>query len=235
MSKKVVEQMVKEPRKGFMPMNLQFFAESSGGEPQEPNDPANDPKPGDGSGNPTAGDGGVEVSVESLMAQLAQVKADNAKLKATNDKLCTSEGNLRKQLMAKQTAEEQQAAAEAEQKAQHEEYVKGLENFRDITKASKRYLSMGMDPDLAEATATAEIEGDMEKVTSNLTAFMAARDKKKDEEIRAQYASQMPTPQSGNQTQVDYSQQFQQAISVGDTTAAALAILQEAEANKGTA
>lgn len=233
--KKKVEQMASEPRKGFMPMNLQFFAEG-GGEPQEPDVPAGDPKPGD-NGTPAAGDGGNggEVSVESLMAQLAQAKADNAQLKAANDKLCTSEGNLRKQLRAKQTAEEQQAAAEAEQKAQHEEYVKGLENFRDITKASKRYLSMGMDPDLAEATATAEIEGDMEKVTSNLTAFMAARDKKKDEEIRAQYASQIPTPQSGNQTQVDYSQQFQQAISAGDTTAAALAILQEADANKGTA
>lgn len=215
-------------------MNLQFFAEGGGGEPQDPNDPANDPKPGDG-GDPAAGDGGGEVSVEALMAQLAQAKADNAQLKAANDKLCTSEGNLRKQLRAKQTAEEQQAQAEAEQKAQHEEYVKGLEKFKAVTEASKRYLSMNMDPELAEETATAEVEGDMGKVTNNLTAFMAARDKKKDEEIRAQYASQMPTPQSGNQNQVDYSKQFQQAISDGDTTAAALAILQEAEANRGTA
>lgn len=215
-------------------MNLQFFAEGGGGEPQDPNDPANDPKPGDG-GDPASGDGSVEISVEALMAQLAQAKADNAQLKAAHDKLCTSEGNLRKQLRAKQTAEEQQAAAEAEQKAQHEEYVKGLEKFKAVTESSKRYLSMGMDQELAEATATAEVEGDMGKVTNNLTAFMAARDKKKDEEIRAQYASRMPTPQSGNQNQVDYSKQFQQAISDGDTQAAALVILQEAEANKGTA
>lgn len=41
---------------------------------------------------------GGEVTVESLMAQLAQEKAANAKLKSDNDKLCTSEGNLRKQL-----------------------------------------------------------------------------------------------------------------------------------------
>ncbi len=38
---------------------------------------------------------GGEVTVESLMAQLAQEKAANAKLKSDNDKLCTSEGNLR--------------------------------------------------------------------------------------------------------------------------------------------
>lgn len=232
---KKVEQMASEPRKHLMPMNLQFFAEGGSGESNEPNDPANDPKPGEGGNDPASGDGGGEVSVEALMAQLAQAKADNAQLKATNDKLCTSEGNLRKQLRAKQTAEEQQAAAEAEQKAQHEEYVKGLEKFKAVTESSKRYLSMGMDQELAEATATAEVEGDMGKVTNNLTAFMAARDKKKDEEIRAQYASQMPTPQSGNQAQVDYSKQFQQAISDGDQQAAALAILQQAEANKGTA
>ena len=47
---------------------------------------------------------GNELTVESLMAQLAQEKANNAKLKSDNDKLCTSEGNLRKQLRAKQTA-----------------------------------------------------------------------------------------------------------------------------------
>lgn len=232
---KKVEQMASEPRKHLMPMNLQFFAEGGSGESNEPNDPANDPKPGEGGNDPASGDGGGEVSVEALMAQLAQAKADNAQLKATNDKLCTSEGKLRKQLRAKQTAEEQQAAAEAEQKAQHEEYVKDLEKFKAVTESSKRYLSMGMDQELAEATATAEVEGDMGKVTNNLTAFMAARDKKKDEEIRAQYASQMPTPQSGNQAQVDYSKQFQQAISDGDQQAAALAILQQAEANKGTA
>lgn len=220
-----------------MPMNIQFFAEGgSGGGEQNPGDPGGNSGPEDGSGsNPAAGDGGGDDSVEALVAQLAQARADIAKLKSDNDKLCTSEGNLRKQLRAKQTAEEQQAAAEAEQKAQREEYVKGLERFRAVTESSKRYLSMGMDQELAEATATAEVDGDMGKVTNNLTAFMAARDKKKDEEIRAQYAAQIPTPQSGNQIHVDYSKQFDQAISDGDLQAAARTILQQAEANRGTA
>lgn len=73
---------------------------------------------------------GGEVTVESLMAQLAQEKAANAKLKSDNDKLCTSEGNLRKQLRAKQTAEEQEAEAKAEQQAQRDAYVKELENSK---------------------------------------------------------------------------------------------------------
>ena len=56
---------------------------------------------------------GGEMTVESLMAQLAQVNAENAKLKTDKDKICASEANLRKQLRAKQTAEEQEAEAKA--------------------------------------------------------------------------------------------------------------------------
>lgn len=176
-------------------------------------------------------DHGGEVTVESLMAQLAQEKANNAKLKADNDKLCTSEGNLRKQLRAKQTAEEQEAEAKAEQAAQHEAYVKELEKFKAVTEASARYLGMGMDAEMAKLTATAEIEGSMETVTANLSKFMEERDKKKEADIRAYYMAQMPTPQSGNIGQVDYSQQISTAISGGDMQSAALAILQQAAAN----
>lgn len=225
-------------KKKTLPMNLQFFAESSTGEPQNnPADPQNqNPTPNvPGAGvqqqnqKPNEDNNPVEVTVESLMAQLAQANAANAKMKADYDKLCTSEGNLRKQLRAKQTAEEQEAEAKAEQQAQREEYVKELEKYKAVNEASDRYLSMGMDKELARATATAEFEGSMDTVTSNLTKFMAERDKKKDEEIRAQYMAQMPLPQSGNVGQVDYTKQIADALNAGDVQAAALAILNEAQ------
>lgn len=224
-------------KKKTLPMNLQFFAESTGGEPQNPAEPQNqNPTPN----NPATGTqqnaqheepNPGEVTIEGLMAQLAQANALNAKLKADKDKICSSEANLRKQLRAKQTAEEQEAEAKAEQQAQHEEYVKSLEKFKAVTESSERYLSMGMDKDLARATATAEVEGAMDTVTSNLTKFMDERDKKKDEEIRAQYMAQMPIPQSGNVANVDYSSQIKNAMDAGDMQAAALAILQQADAN----
>ena len=159
---------------------------------------------------------GGEVTVESLMAQLAQEKAANAKLKSDNDKLCTSEGNLRKQLRAKQTAEEQ---------AQRDAYVKELEKFKAVAESSERYLGMGMPAEMAKATATAEYEGSMDVVTGNITKFMAERDKQKESEIRAQYLAQMPTPQ------VDYSAQIKQAMDAGDSQAAILAILSQSAAN----
>ena len=216
-----------------LPYNLQFFAEkpttddpAGGGEEKK-----DDPEPKKDKPN-EPDDNHAENSMESMIAQIAQLNATVAKLKADNDKLCTSEGNLRKQLRAKQTAEEQQAEAEAEQKAQHDEYVKELEKFKSVTEASERYKSFGMGSELARETATAEVEGDMAKVTSNLAAFMKDHDEKKDKELRAQYAAQMPTPQSGNDSQVDYTKQFNDAISANDPQAAALAILQQAEANK---
>ncbi|MEI3320609.1 MAG: hypothetical protein V8R90_09045 [Eubacterium sp.] len=174
---------------------------------------------------------GGEVTVESLMAQLAQEKAANAKLKSDNDKLCTSEGNLRKQLRAKQTAEEQEAEAKAEQQAQRDAYVKELEKFKAVAESSERYLGMGMPAEMAKATATAEYEGSMDVVTGNITKFMAERDKQKESEIRAQYLAQMPTPQSGNVGQVDYSAQIKQAMDAGDSQAAILAILSQSAAN----
>ncbi len=175
---------------------------------------------------------GGEMTVESLMAQLAQANAEKAKLKADNDKICISEANLRKQLRAKQTAEEQEAEAKAEQQAQRDAYVKDLEKFKAVTESSERYLGMGMPADMAKATATAEYEGNMDVVTGNITKFMTERDKQKESEIRAQYMAQMPTPQSGNVGQVDYSAQMKQAMDAGDMQSAALAILNQSAANK---
>lgn len=174
---------------------------------------------------------GGEVTIESLMAQLAQERAANAKLKSDNDKLCSSEGNLRKQLRAKQTAEEQEAEAKAEQQAQRDAYVKELEKFKAVTESSERYLGMGMPAEMAKATATAEYEGSMDVVTGNITKFMTERDKQKESEIRAQYLDQMPTPQSGNVGQVDYSAQFNKAMDAGDNQSAAAAILNQFAAN----
>lgn len=181
---------------------------------------------------PEDNNNGNELTVESLMAQLAQEKANNAKLKSDNDKLCTSEGNLRKQLRAKQTAEEQEAEAKAEQAAQRDAYVKELEKFKAVTESSERYLGMGMPAEMAKATATAEYEGSMDVVTGNITKFMTERDKQKESEIRAQYLAQMPTPQSGNVGQVDYSAQFKQAMDAGDSQTAVLAILNQSAANQ---
>lgn len=85
---------------------------------------------------------GAEITIESLMAQLAQEKAANAKLKSDNDKLCTSEGNLRKQLRAKQTAEEQEAEAQKEAQRQADEERDSMRKELNHIKAVNAYKAI---------------------------------------------------------------------------------------------
>jgi len=217
-----------------IPMNLQFFADGNVTDPEGNTAPATTNQQ---QTEPTAApeDNKGEMTLESVLATVAELKANNAKLKADYDKLCTSEGNLRKQLRAKQTAEEAEAEAKAEQEQQREEYVKSLERFKAIAEATERYTSINMSSELAKATATAEVDGEKETVTSNINKFLKEREDAMDKEIHAKYAAQMPIPMSGNSGTVDYSAEINKAINDGDMRSATLAILQQAQANQPNA
>ena len=111
-----------------------------------------------------------EPTVEELMAQLAQERAEKAKLKNNFDKTSSELANTKKQLKAKQTAEEQEEEANDE----HKKYLKGLEDTIKMTNATNRYLALGMSGDMAKDTAQAELDGDMVKVTENMSKFKDA-------------------------------------------------------------
>ena len=98
-----------------------------------------------------------EPTVEELMAQLAQERANNAKLKNSFDKTSSELANTKKQLREK-----------------HKKYVTGLEDTNRMTNATNRYLAIGMSAEMAKDTAKAELENDMEKVTENMSKFKDA-------------------------------------------------------------
>ena len=115
-----------------------------------------------------------EPTVEELMAQLAQERANSAKLQNDYNKASSEAANYRKQLKAKQTAEEQEEEAKKEAEEEHKKYVKGLEDTIRMTNATNRYLAIGMSAEMAKDTAKAELENDMEKVTENMSKFKDA-------------------------------------------------------------
>lgn len=216
-----------------IPMNLQLFAEPGG---PGGNDPATG---GEGGGEPGGGEGGVTLEslmaeIETIKAENATLKADNAKLKTDKDKLCQSEGQLRKQLRDKMSAEEEAAEAEAEEKAKHNEYVAGLEKKLAIIESTARFMEMGFDADMAAATANADFEGDKETVNANIKKMMAAQRKQMEAELRDKLLKDIPAPQSGNQSDVDYAKQINDAIGALDMRSAALAILNQAQAQGQT-
>ena len=107
-------------------------------------------------------------TIEELTLQLAQANAEKARFKNSIDKLTHENSELNKWKKERMTAQEQQDEADLEAKARQEAYVKELEQYKAINEASQRYIAMGMPLDLAKATATAEVSGDMDTVLKNV-------------------------------------------------------------------
>ena len=97
----------------------------------------------------------TKPNVDELMAQIAQLTSDRDKYKSANDKLSKSEAEMKRQLRAKLSAEEQQAEEMAEaQRLRDEEFeaMKAQQNVSnqqpfsvaDELKKFKELLDMGI-------------------------------------------------------------------------------------------
>lgn len=105
-------------------------------------------------------------TVESLMAEIAKMKADAEKQKLALDKAMKERGDAVKALREKQSAEEIADEAKREQEETHNAYVKELEQFKNRTLAKERYLLQGMTVEMADKAAQAEIDGDMDTLAT---------------------------------------------------------------------
>lgn len=81
-------------------------------------------------------------TVEELMAQLATAKADAEKFKNANDKLSKESADYKRQLRAKQTAEEQEAEAQKEAQRQADEERESMRKELNHIKAVNAYKAI---------------------------------------------------------------------------------------------
>ena len=214
-------------KRKLLPINLQFFADEPETTPQA-EDAAQPENQGDApQADPT-------MTTESLVTEMAQLKAQLAKQKNDFDKVMSENGTLRKKLKEKQTAEEAEAEAKAEAIQAEKDRVAGLERKLAVIEATDNYLELGMDKELATATAMAEIDGDRDTVRANIKKLHAELAKKTEADIKQKYLGDMAILQSGNNANIDYSKQFNDALANGDMQAAVLAQLQQARANAAT-
>ena len=109
-----------------------------------------------------------EPNAEELALQLAKANAENARFKNSIDKLTHENKELTAWKRERMTAAEQQTEEEARAKEQMEQRIKELEAYQAINEASKRYIEMGMNVELATETATAEVNGEMDVVMKNI-------------------------------------------------------------------
>lgn len=169
------------------------------------------------------GDVYKEGMTEEEISNALESIGDNSAKETTNLKNLLSKANseaakYKKELRAKQTDEE---AKEAERKAEIDKILnENAELKRNAALADRKgkLLAMGYDTELADSTAIAMVDGDMDTVLANQTKFNEIQTKK----ILADQMRNTPRPASGNnESDVDYSAKIEEANSRGDFATAA--------------
>lgn len=138
-------------------------------------------------------------TVDELLTELARERAEKNKLKASFDKTSSDVAELKRQLRAKQTADEQVLADQKEAEEKRAEYIKSLERKVAMNEAVQRYIGLGMDSALAMDTATAELDGDKDKVATNFKKYQDSVIEAK----QAEWLKSRPQVQSGGEGKTD--------------------------------
>lgn len=154
-----------------------------------------------------------EPDVKELMAKIAQLEADKAKQKNALDKALKENGDVKKQLRAKLTADEREEEARREAQEEHDKYVKSLEREVNLGKATSRYLALGMSAELAAQTAEAELDNDMDAVAANYNKFNEEAIKA----AKAEWLKSRPPANAGGGEKTITQEQFD-AMSIAELT-----------------
>lgn len=114
--------------------------------------------------------------------------------KAAYDKVASELAAAKKQLRTKMTQDEQDEADRLAREAAKDEELETLRREKTISTYKASYLAQGYDEQLAEATATAMAEGDMDTVFANMKKHADAMEKN----LRAKILKENPTPPAGD-------------------------------------
>lgn len=192
-----------------------------GTQPTEQNPPATQ------QGNENQGNENNDVAtIAEMMKQIADLKVDLKRYKKANDSLSSENAGLKKQVNAKMTEEELRAQAKQDENEEIKKELSELRREVALNKATKRYMSMQMPEELAEKVAQAELDGDMDTVTTTINSFVQAQKKEVEEKVTADLYAKMPIPKSGNgDGQIDYEKQYQEKLASGDISGAIAAQL----------
>jgi hypothetical protein len=150
------------------------------------------------------------MTLEEINTALADIEmpTDNSaeidRLKAALSKSNSEAADYKKQLRDKMSAEEVKAKEDAEK---YEEVVKerdALLREKNILGHKTKYLSLGYDEALANETAEAMVNGEIDKVFANQKKHLEAVEKK----IRADVLKDTPKPEGGKGSDTITKEQF---------------------------
>ena len=150
------------------------------------------------------------MSVEDINEALKSIElpTDNSaeidRLKNALSKSNSEVADYKKQLREKMSAEEIKAKEDAEKLEALIKERDALLKEKTITGYKAKYLTLGYDEDLANATAEALANGDLEKVFANQKKHNETVEKK----IRADVLKETPKPEGGNGSETITKEKF---------------------------
>lgn len=166
-------------------------------------------------------EGMTEEEISTALQAIGQGnEAELNRLKAALSKANSEAADYKKQLRTKQTDDE---AAAAEQKSNMEKLTQenaDLKRSMALSESKAKLLAMGYDEELATDTATAMVDGDMDKVMANQSKYLEVQKKN----IQADHMRGTPRPAAGADNQggtLDYAKMINEAQANGDLTAVA--------------
>lgn len=166
-------------------------------------------------------EGMTEDEISSALETVGQGnEAEVNRLKAALSKANSEAADYKKQLRTKQTDDEAAAAA---QKEEHDRLVQentDLKRSMALSERKAKLLAMGYDESLADETAAAMVDGDMDKVMANQSKYLEVQKKN----IQADAMRKTPRPAAGDDGSggsMDYAKKIAEAQASGDYTAAA--------------
>jgi hypothetical protein len=165
-------------------------------------------------------EGMTEEEISTALETVGQGNdAEVTRLKTALSKANSEAADYKKQLRSKQSDDE---AAAATQKEEHDKLLKENEDLKRSMALSERkgkLLAIGYDEALATETATAMVDGDMDKVLANQGKYLEVQKKN----ILADQMKKTPRPAAGSESTggMDYAKKIAEAQASGNITAVA--------------
>lgn len=147
-------------------------------------------------------------------------RGDYDKLKKASDDNASEAKGWKDKYNSTLSAAEQQRLADEEARKATEARLAEYERRDKISNAKDKYIKSGFDVTLAQATAEAFVDGNMDVVLENINKHITAVEEK----VKSEFLDGTPAPPAdgnGNPGEIDYDKKIAEAIAANNMTDAA--------------
>lgn len=131
---------------------------------------------------------------KSIEEQLAELLAENKRLRRANDKASSEAASYKKQLNARLTESERQEQERNEANEKLMDELNELRKERDLNSLMKNFTVLGYSEEMAKEAAEAQYDNDAERLFAVQKKYRAELENS----IKAQYMRGTPPPQGGS-------------------------------------